>query len=166
MYDFSKLTPINSANPKGQNFDIKWNVNKHEFTFSDKMFEKMTLEYNSLAQRNDMQTSMGEDGVEVQTVRGVFLFVCPGNDGVFHKKAKGKQKGKRFKNEKLSTTCIELGILPKDIAISYEGAFEDKEVYRLYASIKTEEAPPVGAEEAVAPTQEQESVNSVLEDRF
>jgi hypothetical protein len=139
--DFSRLQAVKTVNPTGQKFNIEWKPGKQSFRLSDAMFAKMDLEYNSLEQFDDI--IVGEDG-ENELV-GVFLAVCKGNDGKFHKKQKGKQKGKAFKNIRLSETVEKLGITPELIDIEYKGANGTMEMYQLVKSTKTPvEESPVG----------------------
>ena len=136
--DFSKLQSVNNANPKGQNFKIKWNLAKQEFTLSEKLFQSMAVEYNSLRQF-DLRDASAE-GQELGVLTGVVLAVVPGDKGVFYKTNKGKTKGRRFKNSRLSNSCEELGILPENIDIIFEGHHEGNVMYKLVDSTWEESA--------------------------
>lgn len=124
--DFSKLTAIRNANPAGQKFDLKWSKAKEEFRFSDKQFASMQLEYNSLTQFDH------PDG-------RVIIAVVPGNDGVFYKKQKGKVKGKRVKNGRLSKACEDAG-LDNNLTLVHLGADQGNEMYEIVS--KTNEGNP------------------------
>ncbi len=142
--DFSKLTMVSNANPTGQNFDLKWSKAKEEFRFSDKLFTKMQLEYNSLAQFENTENK-------------VIIAVCPGNDGVFYKKQTGKVKGKRFKNGRLSQVCEEAG-LGTDLSVKHLGTHELKEMYEIVNRVSEEaEIPyPYAEKDGAQPTMEAE----------
>lgn len=131
--DFSKLTPVSNANPTGQNFVMKWNPAKEEFRFSDKQFNEMQLEYNSLTQFDHQDGNV------------IYLGVVPGNDGVFYKKTKGAAKGKRFKNGRLSQMCSEIGLDPKGLTLTHLGTNGNVEMYELSSEVIT----PPAAESAV-----------------
>jgi len=130
--DFSKLSPVNIVNPKGQNFKLKWYPTKQEFKFSNNLFAELQLEYNSLSQFDD------PDGA-------VFLAVCPGNAGVFYKKAQGRTKGKRFKNARLSETCQTLG-LPTDLDLRYVGDNNELKMYKVIPRVPSNTAPDASDE--------------------
>ncbi len=125
--DFSKLTPVSNSNPTGQNFVMKWNPAKQEFRFSDKQFNEMQLEYNSLTQYDST------DGK-------IYLGVCPESTGVFYKKTKGSSKGKRFKNARLSEACEVAGLDPKTLTITDLGTNGQIQMFEISSETKLEPA--------------------------
>jgi hypothetical protein len=150
--DFSRLQAVSKVNPVGQKFNIQWKPQKEMFRLSDKMFDNMKLEYNSLNQFNDFD--------ENEKLVGVYLAVCPGNSGLFHKKQKGKIKGKSFKNKELSKALTDLGITPDTIDIEYKGSNGNMEMYQLI-STRTEVV------ETVIASEEANIINeNVTEDKF
>lgn len=156
--DFSRLQSVEKINPIAQKFDIQWKPGKETFRLSDNMFNKMDLEYNSLRQFDDVIASEVEG--ESDELVGVFLAVCPGNSGKFHKKLKGKSKGKTFKNGALSSALISLGVTPDNLAIEYKGKNGDLEMYQLLAVNST------SIEEPIAVSEDSSENVSVTNDQF
>ena len=99
LSDFQKVEKANTIHfAKRQDYDLMFNPKTERFRFSEEMFEKLSLEDNSLIQLNKYP----------DPDRGVYLMVSPGNTGVFMKKKNlGKSKGRAFKNTELESALDE-----------------------------------------------------------
>ncbi len=116
--DLSKLTAVTTTNPQGQNFKLKFNPVKESITFSQKLFDEMQLEYNSLSQFKGDQENM------------VVIGVCPGNSGVFYKKRTGK-KGKTVKSAELTKTLLDAKIKRGKLDLIKIGNLKNIEYYQI-----------------------------------
>ena len=130
LSQFQKVTKANTVNfQKRQDFDLIYNTKTERFRFSEEMFERLSLEDNSLIQYNKPE---GND-------RGVYIHVVPANTGVFLKKHAGKSKGRTFKNTELREALRSFGIdveKHKYLTVIEVGMVEECPMYQIVPDIE------------------------------
>jgi hypothetical protein len=139
VIDLSQFTEVTTANSavKVQDFRLKVNYNKASFTFSNALFDELSLATNSLKQYNR------ETGPESE--RGVYFTVCPGNTGIWMKKKAGGEKGKTHKNERFVEGLNTFGITATKLDMILIGEVNNMPLYRVV--VDGEAAPQVTEQE-------------------
>lgn len=136
--DLSQFTEVTTANSavKIQDFRLKVNYAKATFTFSQALFDEMSLATNSLKQYNRFRGPASE--------KGVYFTLCPGNDGVWMKKKASGEKGKTHKNERFVEALQELGITATKLNMIYVGDAAGYPLYKVVVDSPEQANPPSG----------------------
>jgi len=125
LSQFQKVTRANTIKfPARQDFDIKFDSKTGRFKISEKIFEDLSLEDNSLIQYNNFN----------EPDKGVFLHVVPGNTGIFLKKHGSKSKGRAFKNNELEKALEELNMAVDEYVyytVEYISMVNDSPMYKI-----------------------------------
>mgnify|MGYP001150386104 CR=1 FL=1 len=157
MLDFSSLTPLDSINPKGQSFRIKWRPKaRNKFLFSDEVFSLLQLQDNSFDILPDRNNKV------------LYLAICPGNEGKFMRGRDGKKKGKSLTSTTLQEVLESFNFEGDALDVIAEGVHDGKSVYRLVMAGTKEESndePVEAVKETPIAEEPQETVeeNSAVE---